>query len=50
MVDNLKSAVLKRALGQQPVLNPTYIDFASHYGFNIAPCGVRKAHEKASVS
>ena len=49
MVDNLKSAVLKRALGQQPVLNPTYIDFASHYGFNIAPCGVRKAHEKGRV-
>jgi len=49
MVDNLKSAVLKRALGQHPVLNPTYVDFANHYGFKIAPCGVRKAHEKGRV-
>ncbi len=49
MVDNLKSAVLKRALGQQPILNPAYVDFANHYGFKIAPCGVRKAHEKGRV-
>src|SRR5467141_122422 len=26
MVDNLKSAVLRRALGEAPVLNPTYAD------------------------
>jgi transposase len=49
MVDNLKSAVLKRSLGQEPVLNPTYLDFANHYGFTITPCGVRKAHEKGRV-
>lgn len=49
MVDNLKSAVLKRALGHDPVLNPVYLDFSNHYGFTIAPCGVRKAHEKGRV-
>jgi transposase len=49
MVDNLKSAVLKRIIGQTPVLNPTYLDFANHYGFSIAPCGVRKGNEKGRV-
>jgi transposase len=49
MVDNLKSAVLKRVLGQQPLLNPVYLDFSNHYGFTIAPCGVRKPHEKGRV-
>jgi len=29
MVDNLKSAVLKRIVGKQPVFNPKYLDFAS---------------------
>ncbi|MGB5231786.1 MAG: IS21 family transposase [Desulfoprunum sp.] len=33
MVDNLKSAVLKRITGQDPVFNPKYLDFANHYGF-----------------
>jgi transposase len=49
MVDNLKSAVLKRIIGQAPVFNPTYLDFANHYGFSIAPCGVGKGHEKGRV-
>ena len=49
MVDNLKSAVLQRSLGQQPVLNPKYLDFANHYGFTIAPCNIRKANEKGRV-
>lgn len=49
MVDNLKSAVLKRALGQDPVLNPKYLDFANHYGFSITPCAVRKGNEKGRV-
>jgi transposase len=49
MVDNLRSAVLKRVTGQQPILNPIYLDFANHHGFSIAPCGVRKAHEKGRV-
>jgi transposase len=32
MVDNLKSAVLKRIIGRAPVFNPKYLDFANHYG------------------
>ena len=28
MVDNFKSAVLKRIIGEAPVFNPTYLDFA----------------------
>jgi len=49
MVDNLKSAVLKRALGENPILNPKYLDFANHYGFTIAPCAVGKGNEKGRV-
>ena len=49
MVDNLKSAVLKRIIGAAPVFNPTYLDFANHYGFTITPCGVRKGNEKGRV-
>jgi transposase len=49
MVDNLKSAVLKRALGDAPVLNPKYADFAAHYGFRIVPCHVGKGNEKGRV-
>ena len=48
MVDNLKSAVLKRVLGEA-VFNPRYLDFANHYGFVIKPCGVRKGNEKGRV-
>ena len=49
MVDNLKSAVLKRALGEAPVFNPKYLDFATHHGFTIAPCNVGKGNEKGRV-
>lgn len=49
MVDNLRSAVLQHAIGQDPVLNPRYKDFADHYGFAIRPCGVGQAHEKGRV-
>ena len=49
MVDNLKSAVLKRTLGAAPVFNPTYADFAAHCGFTIAPCNVGKGNEKGRV-
>jgi transposase len=38
MVDNLKSAVLTRAVGAAPVCTPTYLDLAHHSGFPIAPC------------
>jgi transposase len=49
MVDNLKSAVLKRLIGEAPVLNPRYVDFARHQGFKIAPCNVRAGNEKGRV-
>lgn len=49
MVDNLKSAVLKRIVGQAPILNPKYLEFANHGGFTIAPCNVGKANEKGRV-
>jgi transposase len=49
MVDNLKSAVIKRLIGQAPVFNPRYLDFANHHGFNIKACGVGKGNEKGRV-
>ncbi len=49
MVDNLKSAVLKRLTGEAPVLNPRYLDFAHHHGFEINPCGVARGNEKGRV-
>jgi len=49
MVDNLKSAVLRRIVGQPPVFNPRYLQFAHHYGFTIAPCNVGKGNEKGRV-
>ena len=49
MVDNLKSAVLKRLTGQAPVFNPRYLDFARHHGFDIVPCRVRQPQEKGRV-
>jgi transposase len=49
MVDNLKSAVLQRALGEAPVFNPKYLDFATHNGFTITPCNVGKGNEKGRV-
>lgn len=49
MVDNLKSAVLRRVVGQDPVFNPKYLDFANHYGFSIRACAVGKGNEKGRV-
>jgi transposase len=49
MVDNLKSAVLSRIIGEAPVFNPRYLDFAHHYGFEITPCNVRAGNEKGRV-
>jgi transposase len=49
MVDNLKSAVLRRILGRPPVFNPRYLDFANHYGFTIAACNVGRGNEKGRV-
>ena len=49
MVDNLKSAVLKHALGEAPLFNPRYLDFASYHGFSISACGVAKGNEKSEL-
>lgn len=49
MVDNLKSAVLKRIVGQAPVFNPKYLEFADHHGFSIVACNVGKGNEKGRV-
>ena len=46
MIDNLKSAVLKRIVGQAPTFNPKYLDFANHCGFDISACNVGKGNEK----
>jgi len=49
IIDNLRSAVLKRLVGEAPVFNPRYVDFARHFGFEITACNVRQAHEKGRV-
>jgi transposase len=49
MIDNLKSAVLKRLAGEAPLFNARYVDFARHWGFTIAPCNVGKGNEKGRV-
>ncbi len=49
MVDNLKSAVLRRLVGSAPVFNPKYLDFSRHWGFEITPCNVRAGWEKGRV-
>jgi len=49
MVDNLKSAVLRRLTGQAPVFNPRYVDFARHHGFEVTACNVAAGHEKGRV-
>jgi hypothetical protein len=49
MVDNLKSAVLRRLSGAAPLLNPRYRDFANRAGFTIKPCNVGGGNEKGRV-
>jgi transposase len=49
MVDNLKSAVLEHRQGLPAEFNPKYLDYATHTGFSIVACGVRKANEKGRV-
>ncbi|MEM5353440.1 hypothetical protein VOI32_35590 [Paraburkholderia caribensis] len=48
-VDNLKSAVLQRLVGQAPVFNPRYLDAACHWGFDIVACNVGKGNEYGAV-
>jgi transposase len=49
MVDNLKSAVLRRITGQGPAFNPRYKDFADHYGLEITACAVAQPQQKGRV-
>lgn len=49
MVDNCKTAVLTHAPGTAPVFNPTYVDFARHYGFTIKACTPRRPQQKGRV-
>jgi hypothetical protein len=49
MVDNLKSAVLRRLAGVAPVFNPRYVDYARHQGFQIVACNKNSGHEKGRV-
>jgi transposase len=49
MVDNCKVAVLHRPKGQPPVFQPSYLDFARHYGFSIKACAVRQPQQKGRV-
>lgn len=46
--DNLKSGVT-RPCRYEPDLNPSYQDFAEHYGVAILPARVRKPRDKAKV-
>lgn len=46
--DNLKSGVHKPCR-YEPDLNPSYQDFAEHYGLAILPARVRKPRDKAKV-
>lgn len=46
--DNLKSGV-RRPCRYEPDINPSYQDFAEHYGLAILPARVRKPRDKAKV-
>jgi hypothetical protein len=49
IIDNLRSGVLRRLVGEAPVFNPRYLDFARHCGFAITACNVGKGNEKGRV-
>jgi transposase len=46
--DNLKAAV-KRADRYEPELNPSFAEFAQHYGMAVVPARPRKPRDKAKV-
>lgn len=46
--DNLKSGV-KHPSCYDPELNPTYRDFAAHYGVTVLPARIRRPRDKAKV-
>jgi transposase len=47
--DNLKAGVTSPNL-YEPDLNPTYQDFAQHYGIAVVPASVRKPRDYPEVS
>lgn len=49
MVDNCRTAVLAHRVGEVPVCNPHYLDFARHYGFTVKPCGPHQPQAKGRV-
>jgi transposase len=49
MIDNLKSAVLRRSIGEAPIFNPRYLDFARHWGVDITACNLARGNEKGRV-
>src|ERR1700675_389438 len=49
IIDNLRSGVLRRLVGEAPVFHPRYLDLARHCGFEITACNVGKGHEKGRV-
>ena len=49
MVDNLRSAVLRRLTGVAPVFNPRYLDYARHHSFKIVACNKNAGNEKGRV-
>jgi len=48
VTDNLKAAVTK-SHRYEPVLNPTFEDFAAHYETTVLPCRAYKPRDKAIV-
>jgi len=49
MIDNLRSAVLQRLVGEAPVFNPKYLDFSRHWGFDVRACNRGRGNEKGRV-
>ena len=49
IVDNCRVAIDGPSLYGEPVVNRHYAGLASHYGFRVVACGVRKPHEKGRV-
>src|SRR4030065_1467573 len=46
--DSRKSGA-PRACRYEPDLNPSYLEFANHYGIAVVPARVRKPRDKAKV-
>jgi transposase len=49
MIDNLRSAVLQRLVGEAPVFNPKYLDFSRLWGFDVRACNRGRGNEKGRV-